>query len=47
MVRALHIFWGLGVAAWNAIGLYRVQYNEAPIGPTASMAVGFLDWLLH
>jgi peptidoglycan/LPS O-acetylase OafA/YrhL len=40
MIRTIQILWGLGVAAWNAYGLYQLQNNEAPPGPTASLAVG-------
>jgi hypothetical protein len=46
MIRTIQILWGLGVAAWNAYGLYQIQNNGAPPGPTASLAVGMIGLIV-
>lgn len=46
MIRTIQIVWGLGVAAWNAYGLYQIQNNGAPPGPTASLSVGMIGLIV-
>lgn len=46
MIRSLQVFWGLGVAAWNAYGMYQLQQGAAPPGPTSSWAVAVVGLLI-
>lgn len=39
MIKVLQIFWGIGIAAWNAYGMVQLQQGGAPPGPTSSWLV--------
>lgn len=46
MIKALQVFWGLGVAAWNAYGMIQIQNSAAPPGPTSSWLVAGLGLVI-